>query len=140
MDNRLKWIWPAIFDATSAENAAKQGFWAALYCCVATIILVVLASSGVQLGGFNLYALTDAFLFAVIGFGIWKKSRTAAIAGLLLYVIERIDAWMTSGPKSPVMALIITLFFIHSVRGTFALHKFKKEQTTKLQVQEITTE
>jgi len=131
MENRLKWIWPVIFDVNSAEKATKQGFWASIYCSGATIVLIILAYYGAQVGSYNLYALTDAFLFAVIGFGIWHKSRTAAVAGLLLYIIERADAWLTAGPKNPVMAIIITLLFIHSVRGTFSYHKFKKVQSTK---------
>jgi hypothetical protein len=127
MESRFKWIWPAIIDTASAEYVAKHGFWAALYCAGSTIVLVTLNTFGAQLGNFDMNALADAFLFAIIGFGIWKMSRTASVAGLALYIIERSYAWATSGLKNPVVAAIFTLLFIHSVRGTFSYHKFKKQ-------------
>lgn len=137
MENRLGWIWPEIIDDKSAEKAAKQGFWAALYCSGATILFVVLANFEPQFDAVNMYALTDAFLFTIIGFGIWRMSRTASVAGLLLYMFERAYAWTTSGPKNPIIALIFVLLFIHSIRGTFAYHNFKKEEIEKPQAKEL---
>lgn len=127
MESRFKWTWPAISDAASAVYVAKYGFWAVLYCAASTIVLVILNSFGAQIGNYDMNALADAFLFTIIGYGIWKMSITAAVAGLALYILERSYAWATSGPKNPIVAIIFTLLFIHSVRGTFLYHKFKKQ-------------
>ena len=40
----------------------------------------------------NLWVLADAGLMAIIGVMIWRNSRTAAVAGLLFFILER--AWM----------------------------------------------
>lgn len=45
--------------------------------------------------GFGAGALLDAFLFAVIAFGLQRDSRVAAWVGLVLFLAERIYAWST---------------------------------------------
>jgi hypothetical protein len=122
------WIWPSITDAVSAEKASKQGLWACTWCAGATLLFVVLSVFGISLLGFDMWALLDAFLFIIIGWGIYKLNRFAAIAGLILYIVERAAMWTEHGPKNPVMAIIITLLFINSMRGIFAFHRYAKEQ------------
>ena len=127
---KIEWIWPCITDTISAGNAAKQGFWACTYCAGATLLFVVLSVFGISLFGFDKWALLDALLFIVIGWGIYKMNRFAAIAGLALYIIERAVMWSEYGPKNPVMAIIITLMFTNSLRGIFAYHRYTKEQSS----------
>lgn len=124
---RFEWIWPPVSDAASAQKASKQGLWACAWCAGATLFLVLLSVLGVRLLEFDMWALLDVLLFIVIGWGIYKMSRFAAIAGLALYIIERAAMWAEYGPKNPVMALIISLMFINSIRGIFAHHKYRKE-------------
>lgn len=126
---QTEWIWPSVVDITAAKKASKQGLWASTWCAGATIVFVVLAQFGVQMFNFDLWALLDAFLFIIIGWGIYKMNRIAAVAGLLLYILERISMWSEHGSKNPAMAIIITLMFINSIRGIFAYHKMNKEQT-----------
>lgn len=117
------WIWPEITDLQSATGAARQGFWAAMAVAIITAAVAVLAHAGFQILDFNLEALVDAGLFAIIAWGIHRMSRTAAIGGLGLYLIERIHMWSTYGPKGLVLTIIFTLMFINSIRGTFQYHK-----------------
>lgn len=126
---QIEWIWPSIVDTTSAQKASKQGLWASAWCAGATIFFVVLARLGSQMFNFDMWALLDAFLFIAIGWGIYKMNRIAAIAGLALYILERISMWSEHGPKNPAIAIFITLMFINSIRGIFAYHKFTKAQT-----------
>lgn len=127
---RTNWIWPSITDTASARKAAKQGFWASLYCGGATLLIVILNIFGVQLFDFTPWALVDAVLFGIICWGLHKMSRTAAVLGLLLYMFERIDMWSRYGGVGIAMAIIITLMFINSIRGTFAFHNLKVPETS----------
>lgn len=126
--NRFDWIWPAIIDIETSKKASRQGFWAAAYCSGATVLLVILNQLNIQILDLSLWALLDASIFALIAWGIDRMSRTASVFGIALYIFERIDMWSQYGPKNPVMAIIITLMFIHSIRGTFLYHKFIKER------------
>ena len=90
-----------------------------------TAAFSVLSAFGFKLFGVDLSALADAAIFAIVAIGIYKMSRVAAVAGLCLYVLERAYAWATVGPKSPVIAAILILAFVNSVRGTFACRKWK---------------
>jgi hypothetical protein len=124
---KVDWIWPSITDTISAEKASKQGLWACAWCAGATLLFVVLSAFGISLLGFDMWALIDALLFILIGWGIYKMNRFAANAGLALYIIERAAMWSEYGPNNPVMAIVITLMFINSVRGIFAHHRYARE-------------
>ncbi|MFQ5542066.1 MAG: hypothetical protein ACE5E2_04490, partial [Candidatus Binatia bacterium] len=119
-------LWPKITDLESAKDAARQGFWAAIIVAGITAAIGILASEGFQLVGFEVDALEvlyTAMLFAFIAWGIQRMSRAAAIAGLTLYVLDRISTWSVYGFTNPVLPVIFTLGFINSTRGTFAYHK-----------------
>jgi hypothetical protein len=128
MHKRVEWIWPPLTDTASAQKASKQGLLACTWCAGATLFLVVLSILGVRLFDFDMWALIDALLFIVIGWGIYKMNRFAAIAGLALYIIERAFMWFEYGPKNPVIALIISFMFVNSIRGIFAYHRHRKGQ------------
>lgn len=127
INKSAEWIWPSIVDTISAQKASKQGLLASSWCAGATIFLVILAKLGEQVASFDMLALADAFLFILIGWGIYKLYRFAAIAGLALYILERISMWVEHGPKNPVIALIIMLMFVNAIRGIFAYHNFIKQ-------------
>jgi hypothetical protein len=119
--------WPDVSTIESAKSAARQGMWAAIVVAGFTVFLVVLAMAGTEgiAGTFDETALIDAAAFALIAFGIYRFSRTAAVLGLVIFVVERIYLWSVIGVKGPILAIIITLAFVTSVRGTFAYHKLK---------------
>ena len=127
---RPKWresFWPSVDTAEGAASAAKQGFWAALFCAVVTAAFGLLS-----IMGFDPSALVDAALFAIIAWGLWKKSRAAAVCGLLLYVVERLYMWSTVGMQNPIVPVLLTLMFINGVRGTFAWKRLKTGTATTL--------
>jgi len=71
------------------------------------------------------WALIDAGLFLLIGIGIWKMSRAAAVVGLVLYFQETAWKWdkMGSTGFGAVQVLWTILFiicYVQGVRGTFA--------------------
>lgn len=124
-------IWPNVDDAGAAKNAARQGWSAAFLCAAVTVagVFINWNESKIDWLPADPWALVDAFLFTIIGWGVIQKtSRVAAVAGLLLYFFERLYAWSIHGVKSPVVAIILTLMFVNAVRGTFAYHKYVKRE------------
>ncbi len=112
-----KVFWPTMDDAESAKKAAQYGFTVAAIIAVVTAITAFFG---------NRWNLIDAVLFAVIGFGIIKMSRVAAIAGVSLVILQMIYRLLNNSQIG--IAPILALFFINSIRGTFAYHKFMKEK------------
>lgn len=122
--------WPDVSTIESAKTAARQGMWAAIVVAGFTVVFVLLALGGADglAGTVDETALIDAAVFALIAFGIYRFSRTAAVLGVVIFVVERIYLWSVIGVKAPIVAIIITLAFISSIRGTFAYHKLKTGQ------------
>jgi len=128
--NTNSW-WPDVSDLPSAQKAIRYGFWAAVFVASVTSIIALLAIYfhkpilGIDGGG-----LVDAILFAAIAFGIDRKSRAAAIGGLILYLTERLYMLATGSATSTtgIMTVILTLCFVHGVRGTFAYRKLNSQQ------------
>ena len=123
----LNFLYPPVKDREAARKAALQGFIAAAFCSVTTVLFATLTRAGYHVFNMKLYAFYDALLFAVIAWAIYKQtSRVAAIAGLALYVFGSMDKWPTCGVKELVLTIVIVLMFINSIRGTFAYHQPKK--------------
>ncbi len=121
----MSWIWPKVIDLKTAKLANRQGVWAASFVAVVTAVFSALGAAGIQLFEFTFgaWSLIDACIFGVLSFGIYKMSRIASVAGLGLYLIERADIWITYGPKNLIIAGLLVLMFINSIRGTFAYHR-----------------
>jgi len=116
--------WPAINDLATAKKVAKQGVWAAAFVAVVTAVFAILALLGKPLAGVEGTALVEAAIFAAIAFGIWKMSRVAATAGLVLFVVEKILALQDrQRPVGVFLAIAITFAFANAVRATFRYHK-----------------
>jgi hypothetical protein len=77
----------------------------------------------VKLFGIDASAFLDAAIFVAIAFGIKRKSRFAAVAGLSLYVIERIFMLQRAGAAGIFTGIVFTLLFINAVRGAFAYRR-----------------
>jgi len=115
-----KWknrIWPEITDRKSAEKAIRQGFWAAILAAILNAAFALVGSSGFG-------ALVDAMFFAIIAYGTFKMSRAAALVGVVYFFLTRIG-WWSSHWQNLWFAVLITVMFVNSIRGTLAYHKSK---------------
>jgi hypothetical protein len=121
------WVWPHITDADSAKKASRQGYWACAFIVGITLLFVVLSLFGKGLLDVGLSALLDVLVFMIIGWGIYKMNRFAAVVGLFFYLFERILTWAEYGHGGPGTTAIICLMFVNAVRGTFEYHKYRKE-------------
>jgi hypothetical protein len=79
--------------------------------------------------GITSAALVDAVLFGAIAFGIFKHSRFAAVAGFVLYLIEKLYAISQQGVLAAgVLGVVFLIGFLNAIRGTFAYQKLLAEQ------------
>jgi hypothetical protein len=128
---------PTIVTLSDAQSTGRHGTWAA--CFIAGIMsLVALASILGRLPEDfprDGWALIDAAIFGLIAWGIYRMSRVAAIAGLILYIIERIAMHVMLG-RSYITAIFVTVMFlfafINAVRGTFAYHRMQNAEKSPL--------
>jgi len=130
--DRFSWLWPTIVDKASAKRASMCGLVACAWCAGATILVVMVNMLGVDLLHFHISALLDALLFIIIGWGIHRMSRFAAMAGLALEVYERAaQVFERAFSHGFVLDIFLVLLLISSVRATFAYHKYRKEEDEK---------
>lgn len=73
-------------------------------------------------------SLVDVVVFLIVSWGIYKISRTAAIFGLIIYILEQIDYWLSYGSQNWLMVCFLILAFINSIRGTFLYYQYRKEE------------
>ena len=122
---RERW-WPEIRDRDTARKTAHQAFWAAIAVIVVTLVFATVAVLGTSVAGITPAAFLDAAIFGVIAIGIWRMSRVAAVAGLALFVLERLLMLPENhGTGSLIVGIAIALAFANGVRATFAYHRFQ---------------
>ncbi len=120
-ESRWRNLWPQLDDLETARSASRQGMWAA---AIVAVLTALFAAFGVL--GTNASAFFDAVLFAVIGIGIYRISRVAAVAGLLLFILERAVIFAQTRQTGGVVAIFILLAFGNGARGAFAYRRLLK--------------
>ena len=123
-------FWPPIHDKTSARSAATQAAVAAFFCAAVTALLAFVAYAGLPLErGTTARAFAGAAMFAVLGIGIARMSRIAALIALALYTAERIYSCVQGGLPgllAGAVMLLLLLCFINGGRGTSAHEWFEQ--------------
>lgn len=131
MANTNSW-WPDVSELTGAGKAISYGFGSAAFVASVTAVVALLAIYlRKPIFGIDGFGLFDAVLFAIIGFGVYRKSRVAAVAGLVLYIVERFYM-LASGSATGtagVSTVFVALYFVHGVRGTFAYRRLSSRQS-----------
>jgi len=123
--NNGSWYWPDVSDLDGAKDATKYGMWCAIIVAAITAGLSVLTIMGMGIRGISAYALIDAFAFAGIAYGLSRYSRFAAVAGFVLYLAEKIYAYVVTGSILGVGVLAVVVLFglLNGIRGAFAHQK-----------------
>jgi hypothetical protein len=124
----MAWYWPTIEDEVSAEAAAQpavgaSAFFAAFTGLIATLSIIY----NRPVFGFGGWSLVDAALFVVIAWRIKKMSRTWAVLGLLIYLLEVSFNVTTNKPGAVgILTVVFVLTYIGAIRGTFAFHRYRR--------------
>jgi len=124
-------FWPKITDLPSATAASDLGFWAAVAVATITTVFATIALvANTYILAIDAWAYFDAVLFALIAWRIRRRSGAFAVAGLCLFIFEKLIQFSQPEVASSgaVMALLFLLFFINGVRGTFAFHRYSREE------------
>jgi len=127
---RERW-WPDIRDRETARKTARQAIWAAIFVVVVTLVFATLAAFGTSVAGISPAAFLDAAIFGIIAIGIWRMSRVAAVAGLVLFVLERLLMFPENhSTGSLIVGIAIAIAFANGVRATFAYHRFQSAHSS----------
>jgi len=108
-------------DTEGPDKAIKQAWAAGIASGVITLLVVIAAMSGFQFMDFSVWNLLDVGLIFLLSFGVYKKSRTAALFLLIYFIGSKILIFSEGGKLAGLGgAIIFGWFFLQGVRGTFA--------------------
>jgi hypothetical protein len=88
-----------------------------------TLVITVLAMTGVRMLGFSAFQLIDVALMAGLTFGIYKKSRACAVAMFVYFVLSKIVLLRFLGAFGIIQAIAFLYFYGLGMVGTFQYHK-----------------
>ena len=118
-----------IEDMEQAHHACKAGVGAAAFVAVVTVVVVLASLTGVQAvpgETVSLLALIDAILFSAVAWGVSRHSRFAAVAGVALYVFEKVSMPLPSNPMAFLFVLVVGGCLVYGAVGAFAYHRLSR--------------
>lgn len=118
-----------------AVRATRRGAIAAVVSGIITLVLTLLVMAFDTRGTFSnlvdVYSLLDVVLIFILAFGVYKKSRYAAIilviyflSSKLILIIERGGI----GASGLLFSLMFLYFFVKALQGCFAYKKLEKQE------------
>jgi hypothetical protein len=123
--------WAEIKDASTAKDAVHRAAGVSALIAAITALLAILSLVYKKpILGLDGLALVDAGLFAIVAWRIHKISRTWAVIGLMLYLLE-VGERLVNHPSGAVgffLTIIFILAFIGGIRGAFAFHRYNRQE------------
>ncbi|MBU1308643.1 MAG: hypothetical protein KKE30_03805 [Gammaproteobacteria bacterium] len=116
-------FWPNIDDIEDAKGVAKGAAFIPAFVSVVTTIIVLVGIFYTPILGLDEWAFIDAFLFALVAFGMWKLNRVVAILGLALYVWGQLQLLSVHGSGTGVMAVFFVIMWFNGIRASLRYHK-----------------
>jgi hypothetical protein len=122
---RSRWriFWPEVNDLDGAQEAITLGYGA---CFALAALNGIVATFGAKSG------FLDAALYAILGFAIRRKSRTAAIMAIALLTLEILVS-ISRVPVVGALTIISFVCLVGSVRGTLAYWRLVRAQQSSAQ-------
>lgn len=123
-------LWPDVSTAADARSARMYGVWAAVLSAIVTALAASwsLGSGKAAYGLVDVWSFLDVAIFVTVAFGIYKESRFAAVAGLTLFVAEKLYQLAviptSFNTTSIIVAVIFAMGYLAAIRGTYALRRF----------------
>jgi hypothetical protein len=114
-------------------SAIRNGAIAALISAAVTLLVVAISVFGGEADGqsyFNdPYLFIDVVLILILAFGIYRKSRLAAVVMFVYFLLSKIMIGVETGKVSGLFIAIIFLYYFgKAIQGTFAFHKLEKAE------------
>ena len=115
-EGRLKGLfWPTIQSAADVDYTTRQGFWLCVVLGVATWLLGVFQGEGTA-------SLIDFVFYFLCGVGIRQRSRVAAGAVLLVYLVGTILVFRAGNPG--FTRFIFLALLLSNLRALFLVSRF----------------
>jgi hypothetical protein len=131
----MAWYWPHLDTAQSAKTAVVNAVGVSAFCALLLLWTLQTLALPPSVRRKPLWLLlTTAIIVALIGWGIRRMSRVAAIVGvvcwwgwIVFYIPRLISAVSRSGDRFGLiwvgLDLLFCLFYVIAVRATFAFHR-----------------
>ena len=121
---RSRWrvFWPEVDDLAGAREAIRLSVW---FVFLAAGLSAIAAVIGGVAGPGRVSGLGGAVLFGLVGWGLQRKSRVAAIAGTALLGIGGVVA-VSQRHLPGVVDLLTFVALLSGVRGTFAHRRLSR--------------
>jgi len=104
-------------------RSIRLGWGGAALSAIATLGLTFIMSR-VADTPLIVWAVASAAVTGALGYGVYRRSRTAAVTLLVLFLISRVWFYLQTGSLgSPLLTIIFLYCFVEAVRGTFAHHR-----------------
>jgi hypothetical protein len=105
------------------KRSIQLGWGGAALSAIATLVFTFIVSSAANTP-LIVWAVASAAVTGVLGYGIYRRSRRAAVTLLVLFLMSRIWFYLqTRSLGSPLLSIIFLYCFVEGVRGTFAHHR-----------------
>jgi len=127
------WL-PVIRDRESARRIALQGFAAAILQVGAALVFAARTSFRTSFGGVGTATfLIAGVIFSAVAIGMWRLSRSAAVAALVLFLPDLV--WLLLDDRSLadffgtiLLTIVFAVLLVNGIRGTFAYHRLLVEE------------
>lgn len=133
IDSSLSWrsFWPEVNTADSALTAIRLGIYSCIlltYIYAGRILIGLLSGARIDPLGY-----LDPVLFALLAFGLYRKSRTAAVLGILIFLASVIYSWVNVGLTCISMAIeiLLAIGLLNGIRGTYAINRLDQPLKTR---------
>lgn len=111
----------------AVQKKIRNGWIAAIVSGLMTLAAVVLGLTMGSGGMFNAWNSLDVVLIFFLAFWIHKRSRVAATAMFVYFLISKIMVIAETGQASGgLVALIFLYFYFQAMVGTFQYHKLSR--------------
>jgi hypothetical protein len=123
-------------DIAQANKAIKHGVIAGCIVGGITVLITALAMASGASGQDNELAywndplmVVDIVLIFALVYGMYKKSRLAAVVMVLYFIGSKVMVSLESGAYTGgIVSLIIVYYFIKATMGTFVYHRIEKAE------------
>lgn len=108
----------------NAQSKIRNAWIAGLVSTFMTLGATVYVLTGRPFLNFSIWNFLDVLLLLILTFGIYQKSRLAAVLMLVYFLASRILTWFTLPPS--IISLVVSAIFVYvyfeGIRGTMAYH------------------
>lgn len=112
-------------------KACKNGAYTAIFSILVTVTMTVFAfvkneTTGI-LGIFNdPYVMVDIIIMSLCVYGLFRKSRTAAVTAFCLFLLNKIALFQTTQKGVNATTFAFLYFYAEAIQGAFSYHKIEK--------------